>query len=262
MTGTQDMNIAHAYIIEGDRLSGKRGFALGFARAVLCPEAPGKGCGTCPVCRRVNAGSYEDLHIIKREKMSIGIEPVRELQEELRNKPQGRAGRHIVIIEDADSMTPQAQNCMLKTLEEPEPGTVIMLLSENREDLLPTIRSRCQILRPEGSEPDPEEKANAEEMAALGRRLVETALKADCFNDIKSAISAADADIKDTGTALALIDAIERLLRDQFVKEEPGLMDAKKAMRCVRYAEEARRDIVMKVNHNYAIRDLLLKIGG
>lgn len=256
-------NIAHAYIIEGDHLSGKKSFALRFARGLVCPEKPGIGCGTCPVCRRVNAGSYEDLHLLKNEGLSIGIGPVRELQDELSSMPQGAAGRHVVIVEDADTLTPQAQNCMLKTLEEPQPGTVIMLLSENRENLLPTIRSRCQILRSAAEEADPEEKEREERFAALAHSLMETAIKGDCFNDVKAGMESAEGfDPKDRKDALALVDAIERELRDCFAGDTPGLLAPERAMRCVRYAEDARQDIVMNVNHNYAIRNLLLKIGG
>ena len=260
---TAGKNIAHAYIIEGDHLSGKKGFALRFARGLLCPEKPGIGCGVCPVCRRVAAGSYEDLHMLSMDERSVKNEAIAELQEELKNKPQRVAGRHIVIIEDADSMTARAQNRLLKTLEEPQPGTVIMLLSENRENLLPTIRSRCQILRPDAGETDPEELEREKRFSALARALMETAVKGDCFNDIKVKIEAAEGfDPKDRKDALALVDAIERELRDSFTGEKPGLISPERAMRCVRFAEEARQDIVMKVNHNYAIRNLLLKIGG
>ena len=256
-------NMAHAYIIEGDHLSGKKSFALGFARAVLCPEKPGEGCGVCPACRRVSAGSHEDLHIVRMDERSVKTEAIEDLQEELKTKPQGTAGRHVVIIEDADSMTARAQNRLLKTLEEPQPGTVIMLLSENRENLLPTIRSRCQVLRPFGEKTDPEEAERDRQFSLFARKLIETALRCDCFNDVKVRLEGAEGiDIKDRKDALAVVDAIERELRDCFVKEEPGLLTAERAMRCVGFAEEARQDIVMNVNHNYAIRNLLLKIGG
>ena len=263
MAETADRNIAHAYIVEGDRLSGKKGFALGFARAVVCPEKPGEGCGVCPVCRRISAGTYEDLHVLRMDERSVKNEAISDLQEELKNKPQGQAGRHVVIIEDADSMTARAQNRLLKTLEEPQPGTVIMLLSENRENLLPTIRSRCQVVRPAAGSADPEEKAREEQFSAFARRLIETAVKGDCFNDVKVKLASCEGiDIKERRDALALVDAIERELRECFVKEEPGLLTRERAMRSVTYAEEARQDIVMNVNQNYAIRNLLLKIGG
>ena len=140
--------ISHAYIIEGDHNVDKLGFAMEFVKALLCPEDPGEGCGLCSTCRRVENGNYEDLYLVqpdrddKKATLSIKDADIEELQANLKMKPTG-GDRNIAIIDGCDGMTPRAQNRFLKTLEEPAPGTVILLLSENMENLLPTIRSRC-----------------------------------------------------------------------------------------------------------------------
>lgn len=144
--------VPHAFIIEAPRSVDKEAFATGFAQALLCKEAPGEGCGVCPVCRRIAEGNHLDVYRVgptqkKGSKVaSVRDEDVESLQERLSSKPL-EADRSIAIITEADSVTPRAFNRFLKTLEEPAPGTVILLLSENMQSMPATIRSRCVHLR-------------------------------------------------------------------------------------------------------------------
>lgn len=251
--------LSHAYIIEGDALSDKVGFAEGFAAAILCPEKPGVGCGVCPTCRQVEHGSYDDLyHFCKEENhASLRDTVIQQLQKDLLNLPAGRGKRNIAIVEDVDTLTDWAQNRLLKTLEEPLPGTVILLLSENSENLLPTIRSRCVKIRigGEAAAENPKEKKYRE----LAEELTEMAVSGAYFYEIKNKL---DRQIKDRDAALAFLDAEERLMREIMLEGNAPLMDRSKALACVGYIEEARRDILGNVRHVYAVRNLLLKIGG
>src|SRR5690606_40964033 len=100
----------------------------------------------CRACRMASRGQHPDLHLLAPDDGVLGIEKVRELQRELALKPYA-AERKIAVIDGADALTVAAQNCLLKTLEEPPGNTVILLVAENAEALLATVRSRCQLVR-------------------------------------------------------------------------------------------------------------------
>ncbi len=144
--GFETGSAVHAFLFVGDRGSGKKTAALVCAAAVLC-GAEDKPCGQCKSCRQVASGVHPDLLRLGAEgAASIGIAAVRAMQEKLRVRPfEGE--RRAIVIEDAHLMTQDAQNALLKTLEEPRPGNVLFLLCEQAESLLPTIRSRCRLVR-------------------------------------------------------------------------------------------------------------------
>jgi len=139
--------VAHAYALVGPEGVGKRAVARLFAQALLCsgPEG-GEPCGRCRACRQVEKGLHPDGHWIEPRDGTIGIDQVRELQRELALKPY-EAERKTAVIDGADAMTTAAQNSLLKTLEEPAGHTVILLVASNPSALLPTVLSRCQVLR-------------------------------------------------------------------------------------------------------------------
>jgi DNA polymerase-3 subunit delta' len=135
--------IAHAYLFTGPEGIGKRLTALAFAKALLCTE--GCGCGACSACRKVDHNNHPDVHIVNADGTSIKIEQIRALQQQLSLRPlEGRY--RFCLIDDAELLTIGAGNALLKTLEEPQPQTVIVLVSSQGEKLLTTIRSRCQQL--------------------------------------------------------------------------------------------------------------------
>jgi len=145
--------LAHAFVFAGPPGVGKRATALALARAVLCPEAPGAGCGTCIDCRLVGAGSHpdvfvEDLAAAQAERATataVSIEQIRRAAASLSLRPV-RGQRKVGIVDQADRMTAEAQNALLKTLEEPRGAATLVLVASNLDALLPTIRSRCQRL--------------------------------------------------------------------------------------------------------------------
>ncbi len=136
--------VSHAYLLAGPPAVGKETLAMAFARALLCHRPlEGDSCGVCTGCRQTNEGVHPDLAITGPSGATIKIEQVRLLQRETNFGP--RAGNWAVnIIPDADTMTPEAANCLLKTLEEPVSGTVFLLITAKPQMLLPTVVSRCQ----------------------------------------------------------------------------------------------------------------------
>ena len=145
MRSVQAGRIVHALLFTGPGGSGKRTIARLFAQSMVCTAAD-KPCGLCPACKRFLAGSHPDVHVIRPEKKTIGISVIRELIDDLALRPY-EGGRHIVLIEQAETMTPQAQNALLKTLESPAGEAMFFLISNAPGGLLPTIVSRCQTVR-------------------------------------------------------------------------------------------------------------------
>jgi len=137
---------SHSYLFEGPAGCGRRTTARALVQAIFCLEQGDDACGACAQCRKVAAGSHADIHYIEPDGQFIKIEQVRELQHDLALRPY-EAPRKACIIESAERFNPAAGNSLLKTLEEPPGNAIIILLTENAGMLLPTIRSRCQLIR-------------------------------------------------------------------------------------------------------------------
>lgn len=144
--------ISHAYIIEGPAGSGKHTLAREIATALSCEHREKNGislpCNVCASCRKIAAGNSPDVITVSREedKATMGVDVIRALREDVPLYPNDLDVK-IYIIEDAHTMTIQAQNALLLTLEEPPPFVMFLLLAERAELLLETIRSRAPILR-------------------------------------------------------------------------------------------------------------------
>ncbi|QZY55315.1 DNA polymerase III subunit delta' [Crassaminicella profunda] len=138
--------IAHAYIFEGAKGVGKAEMAMVFAKAVQCKNYDGDVCDQCASCLKVNTNNHPDIKIIEPEGKSIKNKQIEDFQQDLLRRPY-ESDKKIYIIKDANSMTDSAQNRLLKTLEEPPEYAVIILISTNVNSFLPTIKSRCQILK-------------------------------------------------------------------------------------------------------------------
>jgi DNA polymerase-3 subunit delta' len=140
--------MSHAWLFTGPPGSGRSNAAIAFAAALQCETddpAAAPGCGACHACHTVLAGSHADVAVIRTEKLSIGVDEVRDLVRRAALSPVGRRWQ-VLIVEDADRLTEPACNALLKAIEEPTPRTVWMLCAPTVEDVLPTIRSRCRRL--------------------------------------------------------------------------------------------------------------------
>lgn len=140
--------VSHAYILNGQRGSGKKMLARLFAMTLQCESDQSEPCGKCRSCIQANNGNQPDIITVKHEKpASISVDDIRQqLNGDIMIKPYSSPYK-VYIIPEADLLTVQAQNALLKTIEEPPEYAVIFLLTENADGLLPTIRSRCVMLK-------------------------------------------------------------------------------------------------------------------
>ena len=139
--------MAHAYLFEGARGTGKRAASLLIAESMFCELATKQlePCGVCWNCKRIMSGNHPDIHVVEPDGLSIKIEQIRALRTEF-GKAGMESSKKLYVIIDAEKMTVQAANSLLKFLEEPHSDTTAILITEHPQQLLPTIRSRCQMI--------------------------------------------------------------------------------------------------------------------
>ncbi len=143
--------LAHAFLIDGPRGSGKRTLALEIAAALNCENKEDKTsslpCRQCNTCRRTLGGSYTDIKELRRDgtRATIGVDAVKDFKDDMFLSAT-ESNYKIYIINDAQTLTPQAQNALLTVMEEPPSGVVIMLLSSSSDKVLTTIKSRAQYI--------------------------------------------------------------------------------------------------------------------
>lgn len=144
----QARKVSHAYILSGEAGMGKKMLAKAFALTLLCEKGGTEPCLTCHACKQVLSGNHPDLIYVGHEKPnSIGVDEIREqINDTIVIRPYSSAYK-IYIVDEAEKMTVQAQNALLKTIEEPPAYAVLMLLTANQDAFLPTILSRCVQLK-------------------------------------------------------------------------------------------------------------------
>jgi len=143
--------LGHAFLFVGPSGIGKKRAARQLAQGLLCERRTDLSidpCGHCPGCAQVEAGSHPDFFEVGKpaDKHEFPIKVIQDLCASLSLKP-ARGGKKIAIIDDADWFNEESANCFLKTLEEPPPNSLLMLMATNMETQLPTIVSRCQVVR-------------------------------------------------------------------------------------------------------------------
>ena len=140
--------VSHAYILDGEEGAGKNMLARAFAQTLQCERGGTEPCGDCHSCKQAMSGNQPDIITVTHEKpASIGVEDIRgQLCGDIQIKPYSSPYK-IYIVDEAEKMTVQAQNALLKTIEEPPAYGVIMLLTTNADAFLPTILSRCVTLK-------------------------------------------------------------------------------------------------------------------
>jgi DNA polymerase-3 subunit delta' len=198
---------AHAYLLSGVAGLGKALLALRLAQALNCETTPGEPCGSCRACKRIERGSHPDVRLAGMASQAAGLKAdeaarqkelkiatVREWQRDISLRPyEGR--RRVLILHDAERLSEDASNAMLKTLEEPPPYVTIALVA-NSVDLLPTIVSRCRVLR----------------LRPLPRRQVAAALEARGVTPEDAALIAAWSGGR-IGAALAQVERPDEIAR-------------------------------------------------
>ena len=227
--------VSHAYILNGPDLSGKMMIAEAFARALLCEKQDPDGCGECRSCRQSDDRNNPDIIYVKHDKPNtISVDDIRtQLNNDIVIKPYSNQYK-IYIVDEAEKMNQQAQNALLKTIEEPPAYAVIMLLTTNADSFLQTIRSRCITLNLKSVKNDviksylmTEKKIpdyQADLCAAFAQGVVGKAIKlasSDDFNELKeSALSLIkrldDIDLYEMGEAIKQISDYKLQVQDYF----------------------------------------------
>ena len=227
--------VSHAYILNGPDLSGKMMIAEAFARALLCEKQDPDGCGECRSCRQSDDRNNPDIIYVKHDKPNtISVDDIRtQLNNDIVIKPYSNQYK-IYIVDEAEKMNQQAQNALLKTIEEPPAYAVIMLLTTNADSFLQTIRSRCITLSLKSVKNDviksylmtekeiPDYQADV--CAAFAQGVAGKAIKlasSDDFNELKeSALSLIkrldDIDLYEMGEAIKQISDYKLQVQDYF----------------------------------------------
>ena len=140
--------VSHAYILSGEEGMGKKTLAEAFAMTLLCERSEKEPCMQCHACKQMMSGNHPDVIRVTHEKPgSIGVDDIRtQINDTVYIKPYSSSYK-IYLVDEAEKMTPQAQNALLKTIEEPPAYAVIILMTTNQELFLPTILSRCIQLK-------------------------------------------------------------------------------------------------------------------
>ncbi len=144
----ENKTIAHAYLFYSDNADVAFDFALCYAKTLLCPDNKlnTKTCDNCSICHRINNNNFPELKIVSPEGLWIKKDQLLNLQEEFRMKPL-EGNKKVYIINNANQLNAQSANSMLKFLEEPEPNIIALLTTSDMNGILPTIVSRCQLIK-------------------------------------------------------------------------------------------------------------------
>lgn len=257
--------LSHAYIICGGNKDDRKEYTTEIVKEIFCVGKNDRPCETCINCRKIQNGNMEDLIQIEKDGSSIKVKQIEELVLALSNKPF--TYRNVAVISDADTMTPESQNKLLKSLEEPAPGTIIILTCSSLPALYQTIRSRCIIINlgTSGIKIDSEldEKAGNIVRYSMSGRPLNT-----IFNEVKN-------DVINSIDAEKLLEAMEVFVRDIIIgKFEVKLIfdpahenTAKKVnwskgypfREYLTHIETAKSEVKRNLNWKYCIKNMIIK---
>ena len=244
-------------LLAGPAGVGKRRVGMALAETLNClspvstPEIPHDACGECAACRRIARGTHPDVIVVEPGEMgSIKIEPIRDVIDQAQYRPfEGR--RRVVLIDDADSLMPAAQNALLKTLEEPPSASVFVLVSAMPDALLPTVLSRCPRLR--FGPLTPGEIADALKRDHGYKEAEARAVAADAEGSLGRALDAESADLADARAAAqrllertaTVADPVKRIdsVRDLVGKKGSPAGERDQLAVCLRALSSLLRDL-------------------
>lgn len=227
--------LSHAYIISGPPGSGTNALADLMAAAYVCSGEGDRPCGICPGCRKASGNIHPDIiHLTVPEgKRNITVEQVRQLRADAYIRPN-EAARRVFVIEDAQAMNDSAQNALLKVLEDGPDYLSFLLVAEHPQQLLPTIRSRCETLslvpRPgeDTSEPD-------EELRRMGAELADLLTTGEERTLVEYAVGL-ESKKWDQDTLLAFFDAVEAALRQKLLVYPTQVLPLMERLKRIRQA--------------------------
>lgn len=258
----QRNKISHAYILNGEPGAGKLEMAKWFAKTVQCEQKSMEPCGRCQSCLQADGNNHPDILYVEPEKTtSIGVDDIRDqINNAMAIKPYSSTYK-VFIVDGSQKMTIQAQNALLKTLEEPPAYGIILLLTTNADIFLPTIRSRCVILN---FEP-------VEEAVRLARNPELQVMKDHCYqvmNEIpKMSLEQIYDTVKEIGQYKQNMDEyLDYMLqwhREDLLKKELGEQSRfsyNKSGKNITAIEEARERIKSNVNLDLALEMMLFAI--
>ena len=237
---------AHAYIVEGKQGETRSQFIQNFIKGLNCQndDVNSRPCNSCASCMQIDAGTSMDVfHMQKSGKTAYKVDDVIELIDRI---GMGAYGRHVIaVIDEADLLNEIQQNKLLKTLEEPEEGAIIILATSNKDNLLSTVRSRCSVVRVSDFVEITENTENAvSEIADL--------IMGGCrFHEYRTAI---DKKVKTQEDAVELLGQMEDACRDRMLNNETD------AARSIELIETARMDIYRGMSYGKALRRLFLEL--
>lgn len=263
------MSSAHAFIVEGRSGEIRERFVRDFIKGLNCEceDVNARPCNNCPSCRQTDAGTSMDvIHMDKSGKTAYKVEDAASLIERI---GMGSYGRHIIgVVDEADLLSEAIQNKLLKTLEEPEEGAVIILATANRDNLLRTVRSRCNIVRIadyiDGADADEEAELSegisevAEAFIAKARRAAgDRSVERTLFYESRVGI---EKKIKSQEEAVQMLGAVEDAVRDMMVGTLPEASHLNRTILAgaIDSIEAARMDIYKGMKFSSAIKRLWL----
>lgn len=270
-------HISHAYLIDENSCSFAFDFVLSFVKSILCENKDTSyvNCNKCSICKRIDDGNYSELKIIEPDGLLIKKKQILDLQQEF-SRSCVEGNKRIYIIRDVDKMRTETANSMLKFLEEPDNDIIAILLTNNYNNILPTIISRCQIIKlnndkiTEGSKEEDNIAINL--ITSMETRGIRTILntKELIFNYVGSKDRDKLIDIFDKmidmyydimkinlgNLNIKYIDFIDEFARISEINSSSSLTEK------INYLIEAKDSIKFNVNINLLVDSLIVNIGG
>lgn len=242
--------LGHAYIVAGAEGSGKHTLASILSQAMVCSAAGAKPCGSCPACKKALAGIHPDIITVlpEQDKAAISVDQVRQMRADAYIRPN-EASRKVYILEGCDRLRGEAQNAMLKLLEEGPAYAAFLLLAENQGNLLITVRSRCETLML--AEPEQEfSHQEQEQTAQLARELMDLWLAGD-----EAALMARCARLEQKKDAMTQqqFAVLTQSMSDYLHRLLPTAPDQRKVIGGIQLMEEFRQHLAQNVNRFYLL---------
>lgn len=240
------VRLSHAYILSGPPGSGTEALAGHLAAAYVCAAPGDRPCGRCPGCRKAKGDIHPDIIrlTIPEGKRSITVEQVRRLRADAYIRPN-EAARKVFLIQEAQAMNDSAQNALLKVLEDGPAYLAFLLVTEHPQQLLPTIRSRCEILslapRPGGAGAE-----GSEELAELARELAALLTAGDELALAEHAVGLEQRKWEKDGL-LAFLDRVEGALRERLPD------DPRRVLPLMERLNEVRRAVSFNVGTGHLL---------